>query len=75
MARSIGTPTAKGHSRFPERFSPKLPHSSLRFPRGVVVNVMTSSAASGANALSRTLMPACGIATAMPMAMENAITR
>ena len=66
---------ANGQSRFPERFSPKLPHSSFRLPRGVVVNVMTSNAATGAKALSRTLMPACGIATAMPMASENAIPR
>ena len=36
---------------------------------------MTSTAVIGANALSNTLMPACGIATAMPIASEYAITR
>ena len=66
---------ANGHMCLPERLSPNLPHSSRLLPLGVRTNVMMSSAVIGAIALSSTLIPMCGIATAMPMAMEKAITR
>ena len=74
-ARSMGTSTANGQSRLPERFSPNSPHRARRLPRGVTVNVMMTSAAMGAKALSSTLMPAWGSAVAMPMAREKASTR
>ena len=59
----------------PERARPNDAHSSRRLPRGVAVKVTISTAVIGMKALSSTLMPACGIATAMPMAIENAIAR
>ena len=74
-AMIIGTTTANTHACLPERFSPKLAHSSRRLPRGVRRTVITSTAVIGAKALSNTLMPACGIATARPIAIEYAITR
>jgi hypothetical protein len=41
----------------------------------VVVKVMIRTATTGAKALSSLLMPACGIATAIPTASEKASTR
>jgi hypothetical protein len=62
--------SALGQVLNPARPSPIPAQSSLRFPRGMMVNVMIVTVTVGTRTLSRRLILACGKVTATAVASE-----